>query len=113
MLQGMRAVLEHSDSEIEQSGVIQQAKIEALKSIAKSLLGIDLVEVKVAKEKETGKELTAEETIQLFEDELKKLRDGKHNPQRIIKETELEDFLAEGWQFISVLPSRKILVKKH
>jgi len=100
-------------AEMEQVGMIQQVKIEALKSIAKSLLGIDLVEVKVAKEKEAGKELTTEETIQLFEDELKKLRDGQHNPQRIIKETELEDFLAEGWQFISVLPSKKILVKKN
>jgi hypothetical protein len=45
-----------------------------------------LLEAKIAKEKELGKELKPDETIQLFEDELKKLRDGKHNPQRIIRE---------------------------
>jgi len=99
------ASLEHSD-------IVKEAKIEALKSLAKSLLGIELLDVKIAKEKELGRELTADETIQLFEEELKKLREGKHNPQRIIREEELEKYLAEGWQFVSTLPSRKILIKK-
>jgi hypothetical protein len=97
---------------LEQSSVIKEAKIEALKSIAKSLLGIDLVEVKVAKEKEIGRELSKEEELELFENELKKLRDGKHNPQRIVRENELENYLKEGWQFVSVLPSQRILVRK-
>jgi len=97
---------------LEQSSVIREAKIEALKSIAKSLLGIDLLEVKVAKEKELGKELSSEETIELFENELKKLREGKHNPQRIVHEKELEDYLSEGWHFVSVLPSQRILIRK-
>jgi hypothetical protein len=35
---------------LEQTRFIKEAKIEALKSIAKSLLGIDLLEVKIAKE---------------------------------------------------------------
>ncbi len=90
---------------LEQSSIIKEAKIEALKSMAKSLLGIDLSEVKVAKEKEVGRELSKEEELELFENELKKLREGKHNPQRIIHESELESYLAEGWQFVSVLPS--------
>jgi hypothetical protein len=98
---------------VEQSSVVKEAKLEALKSIAKSLLGIDLLEVKVAKEKDIAKELTTDETVELFENELKKLRDGKHNPQRIVKESELENYLSEGWQFVSVLPSQKVLVKKH
>jgi len=97
---------------LEQSSVIKEAKIEALKSIAKSLLGIDLVEVKVAKEKEVGRELDKEEELELFENELKKLREGKHNPQRIVRENELENYLKEGWQFISVLPSQRILIRK-
>ena len=97
---------------LEQSSVILEAKTEALKSMAKSLLGIDLLEVKIAKEKETGKELNPIETIQLFEDELKKLREGKHNPQRIVGEEELERHLAEGWHFVSTLPSQRILVKR-
>jgi hypothetical protein len=97
---------------LEQSSIIKEAKIEALKSIAKSLLGIDLVDVKVAREKQLGRELNKDEELELYERELKRLRDGKHNPQRIIHEKELEKYLAEGWQFISVLPSQKILIKK-
>jgi hypothetical protein len=97
---------------LEQTSVIKEAKIEALKSIAKSLLGIDLLEVKLGREKELGRELSKDEELELFENELKKLREGKHNPQRIIHENELEGYLREGWQFISVLPSQRILIKK-
>jgi hypothetical protein len=97
---------------LEQSSIIKEAKIEALKSIAKSLLGIDLIDVKVAREKQLGRELTKDEELELYERELKRLRDGKHNPQRIIHEKELEKYLAEGWQFVSILPSQKILIKK-
>jgi hypothetical protein len=97
---------------LEQSSMIKEAKIEALKSIAKSLLGIDLLEVKIAKEKELGRELNKDEELELFENELKKLREGKHNPQRIVHESELEKYLSEGWQFISVLPSQRILIRK-
>ena len=97
---------------LEQSTIIKEAKIEALKSMAKSLLGIDLLDVKVAKERQIGRELSKDEELELYEKELKKLREGKHNPQRIIHEKELEKYLAEEWQFVSVLPSRKILIKK-
>jgi len=34
------------------------------------------------KENELGRKLTADETIELFENELKKLREGKHNPPK-------------------------------
>jgi hypothetical protein len=98
---------------LEQLNIVKEAKIEALKSMAKTLLGIDLLEVKVARERELGRELSVDEQIELFENELKKLRDGKHNPKRIVSEEELEKLLAEGWQFVSVLPSRKILVSKE
>ncbi|MEM3382672.1 MAG: site-specific integrase [Nitrososphaerales archaeon] len=98
---------------LEQSSIIKEAKIEALKSMAKSLLGIDLLDVKVAKERQIGRELNREEELELYEKELRKLREGKHNPQRIIHEKELEKYLTQGWQFVSVLPSRKILIKKH
>ncbi|MGQ9539402.1 MAG: hypothetical protein ACUVTE_07525, partial [Candidatus Bathycorpusculaceae bacterium] len=98
---------------LDQNSLVKEAKIEALKSIAKSLLGIDLLEVKVAKEKEVGRQLNKDEELELYEKELKKLREGKHNPQRIIHEKELEKYLAGGWEFVSVLPSRKILIKKH
>jgi len=68
---------------LEQTSVIKEAKIEALKSIAKSLLGIDLLDVKVAKERLIGRELNKDEELEIYEKELKKLREGKHNPQRI------------------------------
>jgi hypothetical protein len=65
-----------------------------------------------AREKQLGRELNGDEELELYEGELKRLRHGKHNPQRIVNEKELEKYLAEGWQFVS-LPSRKILIKKH
>jgi len=96
---------------MERASVVKEAKIEALKSIAKSLLGIDLIEVKIAKEREIGRELNKDEEIELLENEIKKLRESP-DPQRMVREDELESYLAEGWQFVSVLPSRRILVKR-
>jgi hypothetical protein len=55
---------------LEHSSIVKEAKVEALKSIAKSLLGIDLLEVKIAKEKELQRELDREEEIELFENEI-------------------------------------------
>jgi len=96
---------------IEESSVVKEAKIEALKTIAKSLLGIDLLEVKVAKERELGRELSRDEELQLFEEELKKLRE-RHNPHRIVAEEELERYLAEGWSVQVILPSGRILIRR-
>ena len=98
---------------IEQSSIIKEAKIEMLKSLAKNLLGIDLLDAKVARERRLGRQLTQDETIELFETELKRLREGRSNPHRIIREEDLEKYLERGWQFITVLPSRKILVKRE
>jgi len=97
---------------LEQASVVKEAKVEALKSIAKSLLGIDLLEIKVEKEKELKRELTKDEEIALFESEIKKMRNGERDPQIMVNENELEEHLAEGWQFVSILPSQKILIRK-
>ena len=97
---------------LEQTTIVKEAKVEALKSIAKSLLGIDLLEVRVAREKELRRELTKDEEIELFEAEIKRMRSGASDPQMIVREEELPKHLAEGWQFVSVLPSQKILVRK-
>jgi hypothetical protein len=51
---------------LEQSSMIKEAKIEALKSIAKSLLRIDLLEVKIAKEKELRRKMNKDEELELF-----------------------------------------------
>jgi hypothetical protein len=97
---------------LEQTSVVKEAKIEALKSIAKSLLGMDLTEVKVAMEQKLNRQLTPEEEITLFENEIKKWREKKEDPQRIVEEEELETHLSEGWEFVSVLPSGRILVRR-
>lgn len=89
----------------------KEAQIEALKTVAKAVFGIDLLEVKIAKEREEKRELTQDETVELFEIEIKKKRE-EPDPQKIVKEEELESCLAGGWQFVSVLPSQKILVRK-
>lgn len=86
--------------------------MEALRSIAKSLLDIDLLEVKIAKERELGRELNADEGIQLFENEIKKRRGGGNDPQIIVDEVDLENHLSEGWEFVSVLPSKRILIRR-
>ena len=91
--------------------IIKEAKIEALKSVAKSMFGIDLLEVKIAKENEENRELTQDETIELFETEMKKTRE-QPDPQIMVEEKQLESYLKDGWQFVSVLPSRKILIRK-
>lgn len=95
----------------QQSTIVKEAKIEALKSVAKSMFGIDLLDVKIAKENKQKKELTQEETIELFEVEIKKLRQ-QPDPQTIVEEKDLSSYLKGGWQFVSVLPSQKVVIKK-
>ncbi len=95
---------------IQQNTIVKEAKIEALKSVAKSMFGIDLLDVKIAKENKQKKELTQEETIELFEVEIKKLREP--DPQAIVEEKNLASFLKDGWQFVSVLPSQKVVIRK-
>jgi len=111
-VQACEPFLGTTTQKLDQSAVVKEAKVEALKSIAKSLLGVDLVEVKIAKERELDRQLNPDETIDLFENELKKSRERKEDPQRIVKEEALETYLSEGWEFVSVLPSRKILIRK-
>ena len=48
----------------------------------------------------------------IFENEIKKMREGEKDPQTIVKEEELAAYLADGWQFVSVLPSQRILIRR-
>lgn len=99
-------------TDVEQSDVVKKSKVEALKSIAKTLLDLDLVEVKVQKEREIGEELSVEEEIHLYEDKLRKLREKPADPQMIVDEGELGRYLAEGWKVGNVLPSKKIVIER-
>jgi len=69
--------------------------------------------LRMANEMGVGRELIADKAIEVFEAELKKLREGKHNPQRTVNEEELEKYLAEGWRFLSILPSKRVLIVKE
>jgi len=97
---------------LEQSSIVKEAKMEALKSIAKNLLGIDLLDVKIRRERELEREMSLDEEIVLFEGEIKKMREG-NGSQSLVDEEELEAYLGDGWEFVSVLPSRKILIRKE
>jgi hypothetical protein len=92
--------------------IVKEAKMEALKSIAKNLLGIDLLDVKIRRERELEREMNLDEEIELFEGEIKRMREG-NGSQSLVDEEELEAFLGDGWEFVSVLPSRKILIRKE
>ena len=117
-------------SQLEQSAVVKEAKIEALRSMAKSLLDIDLLEVKIAKERKIKRELTAVEEVELYENEIKKLRmdpqklrnadencdDGVHCRRfesRLIAEEQLVPHLNDGWQIVKELTSGKIAVRRE
>jgi hypothetical protein len=52
------------------------------------------------------------EEIQLLTNEGRKRREPKDGPQIVIPESELEIYLADGGEFISVLSSQKILILK-
>ena len=127
MIEGMRAQYKACEpflsttSQLEQSAVVKEAQIEALKSIAKNLLGIDLLDVKIAKEKELGKELAPAEELEAYEREISKL---SINPQklrkdqetgrfqnRLISEKHLERYLNSGWEMVQTVNSR-ILIRK-
>lgn len=110
--QACKPFLSTVNQPLEQASFIKQAKIEALKTIANSILGIDLLEVKIAKERELQHTLSIDDEIQLFENEIKKLRETDDDPQIIVPEGELETYLQDGWEFVSVLPSHKILIRK-
>ena len=109
-------------SELEQSVVVKEAQIEALKSIAKNLLGIDLLDVKVAKEGELQKELTPAEELQTYENEIKKLKidpqklrkqeEAGRYQNKLVRETELERYLNKGWEMVQTVNSR-ILIRKR
>jgi len=61
----------------ESAEVVQEAKIEVLKTMAKSMWGMDITDVKIAAEKELGMPLSRSEEVALYENELKKLRVGE------------------------------------
>jgi len=89
----------------------KEVALEAIRRFAEAF-GIDPMKVKIEKQKELGRQIDNEEEIQAIQNQIKKLRSTEDDPQMIVREEDLEDHLAEGWQFVSVLPSKRILVRK-
>jgi len=106
-------------SKLEESAVVKEAQIEALKSIAKNLLGIDLLDVKVARERELGKDLTPAEELSVYENEIKKLsinphklrqdQDSQRFQNKLISEKQLERYLNSGWEMVQTVNSRILI----
>jgi hypothetical protein len=59
-----------------------------------------------------GRDLNNEEEIQAIQNEIRKTRTSEKDPQIIVKEAELESYLKDSWQFVSILPSKKIIIGK-
>ncbi len=71
------------------------------------MFGLDLLEVRVAEEKEENRELTQDETLELFETEMKKLREPKEDLQLIVLEKELEGYLKDGGSSSACCPPKR------
>jgi hypothetical protein len=50
--------------------------------------------------------------MRVVQNEIKKMRGEDNDSQIIIREKELERYLKDGWEFVSVLLSKKILISK-
>ena len=102
-----------------ESELSKEAKLEAIKAFAKSL-GITDIEVRIARLRESEPELNEEEAVgRVVKEELlkalrvearKTMEDG--DPKKIVREEELEQYLADGWDVQTVLPSGRILIRK-
>jgi len=101
-----------------ESGVLDLSKPNVKKYLIQKL-GIEDMQIKVARMREEG--LSEEEaTIKVIYSELgieplkvEALRENINNdPKRIISEDELENYLAEGWEIQTILPSGRILIRK-
>lgn len=107
-------------STLDEGTLVKEAQIEALKSMAKNLLGIDLLDAKVAKERTLGKDLTTAEELEAYESEIRKLKidpqklrkeEAGEYQNKLVRETELEKYLNKGWEMVQTVNSR-ILIRK-
>jgi len=97
-----------------ESGVLDLSKPKVRQYLIRKL-GIEDAGIKVAKMTEKG--LSEEEALtEVLCAELgvkpAKIEERKADPKKIVSESQLERYLAEGWDVQTVLPSGKILIRK-
>jgi len=89
----------------------REAALEAIRRFAEAFW-IDSMRVRIERQRELRRDPSSEEEIQAIQEEIRRMREGEKDPQMIVREAELEAYLKEGWQFVSVLPSQRILIRK-
>ena len=100
-----------------ESGVLDLSKPNVRQYLIRKL-GLEDVEIKVAKMREEGideKEAYTKiicEKLRVKPISLEGFKANNHDPKKIISEEELEAHLADGWDIQTVLPSGKILIRK-
>ncbi len=104
----------------DQSDVVKQTKLEVLKSLARSM-GIDVKDITLNKATMLKRELTIEEELELYEDNLKNLterpapipEDEEHRyKSKLVTEDKLEKYLNNGWEMVQIINS-KILIRRR
>jgi hypothetical protein len=89
----------------------KEVALEAIRRFAEAF-GINPMSVRIEKQREIGRVLKTDEEILAIQNAIKKMREPDDDPQIIVPEGELETYLQDGWEFVSVLPSHKILIRK-
>jgi len=104
-------VLSPSTEEVYGIFLIKETKVEILRSVSQAL-GIEPNLVKAERQKVLGRPLSSDEEIVLLEGEVKRLRAHVPDPQKIVEDPELQDYLKDGWQFVAALPNGKMVVRR-
>ncbi len=82
---------------LERAGTAKEARIEAIKAVAKNLFGVDLVEAKAARERELGRGLTGDEEIRAYEEEIvrEKRRHADDLMSRLLQDPEVAGLIRQ------------------
>jgi hypothetical protein len=89
----------------------KEVALEAIRRFGEAF-GIDPMKIRIERQRELGRTLESDEEIQLITNEIRRLREPRDDPQILVDESELEQYLLDGWQYVATLPSSKILIRK-